>query len=102
MHTQADIVLAEDGRNATLHQGGKQVEVSILAAPEHTEFIVMDADRLPSSPGPTPGERGAQGYRKLAIRMKDVVNVQLAVALIPEGGQGVTHSQVSRLSTWRS
>jgi hypothetical protein len=102
MHTQADIVIAANGRAATLRQGGKQVEVCLLTAPEGAQFIVMDAERLASSPGPTPGELGAQGYRKLAIKMEGVTDIHLAVALTPEDGPVVTHSQVSRLSSWRS
>jgi hypothetical protein len=102
MHTQADITLAPDGHKAILQQKGKQVEVSLLAAPEQVNFIVMDAERLPSSPGPTPGERGAKGYRKLAVRMECVTDVQLAVSLVPEGGQFVDQGQVSGLSSWHS
>jgi hypothetical protein len=43
----------------------------------------MDAVRLPASPGPTPGERGAEGTRKLAIVMEDVTKIRLIVALVP-------------------
>ena len=102
MHTQADIELAEDGRAATLRQGGKQIEVSLLSAPEGVRLSVMEAARLPSSPGPTPGERGAKGYRKLAIHMEDVTDAYVAVALVPEGGPTVFPSQVTRLGSWRS
>lgn len=102
MHTQADVVIAADGCSATLQHGEKRMTVSLLAAPEAAKLTVMDAERLPTSPGPTPGERGAQGYRKLAITVKGMTEIHLAVALVPEGGPVVTHAHVSRLSSWRS
>ena len=100
LHTEADIAVAANGCAATLSQGGKQVQVSLLDAPDGAELIVMDAERLASSPGPTPGELGAQGYRKLAVKMEGVTDVSLAVALIPEGGQAVQNAHISPLSSW--
>jgi hypothetical protein len=100
MHTQADVILADDGRSATLRQGGKQVEVSLLDAPQGARLSVMDAERLPSSPESTPGERGAQGYRKLAVNMASITEARLAVAIVPEGGPRLSPSFLSPLSSW--
>lgn len=101
MHTQADVVVAIDGRSATLRQAGKQVEVSLLDAPESAKFTLMPAERLASSPGPTPQELGAEEYHKLAIKLEGVTAFRLAVALVPEGGTVVTPAQAS-LSSWGS
>ena len=101
MHTEAEVAVAADGCSATLRRGGEQVEAVLLNAPDGAELIAMAAERLPSSPGPTPGELGAKEYRKLAIKMEGVTDVRLAVALVPEGGQAV-EKPVSPLSSWSS
>jgi len=101
MHTQAEIAVAADGCSATLSQEGKQVEVTLLDAPDGAKLIAMDAERLPSSPGPTPGELGAEEYRKLAVKMEGVTDMRLAVALVPEGGQGVEKT-VASLTSWNN
>jgi hypothetical protein len=102
MHTQADVVVGGDGRSATLRQVGKQVEVSLLDAPEGAKFILMPAERLASSPGPTPEELGAKEYQKLAVKLEGVTAFRLAVALMPEGGTAITSAQVSTLRSWGS
>jgi len=100
MHTQAAVTVADDGRTARLRQGGKQVEVSLLDAPEGAKFVLMPAERLASSPAPTPGELGAEGYHKLAVKVTGVMDFRLAVALTPEGGSVVTPAHLSKLSSW--
>lgn len=100
MHTQADITVAPDGQTAMFSQNGKQMEIHMLEAPEESKFIVMSAERLPESPRPTPGERGANGYRKLAIRMVGVTDVSLAIALIPITGMAVQVPRFIPLSQW--
>ena len=99
MHTRAEVAVAADGLGATLSQEGRQIEVVLLDAPDGAKLVAMDADRLPSSPGPTPGELGAEGYHKLAIKVEKVMEARLAVALVPQGGKEVER-QVAPLSTW--
>jgi len=101
MHTQAEITVAPDGQTAIFSQNGKQMEVHMIEAPEESKFIVMPAERLPESPGPTPGERGANGYRKLAIRMVGVTDVRLAIALVPQSDPVVQVSRTIPLSEWK-
>ena len=101
MHTQAEITVAPDGQTAMFSQNGKQMEARMIDAPEGSKFVVMPAERLPESPGPTEGELGAEGYRKLAIRMVGVTDVSLAVALVPQGGQAVQVSRTRSLSEWK-
>jgi hypothetical protein len=100
LHTRADIVVAADGLAATLSQGGKQVRVSLLDAPIGAQLTAMDAVHLASSPGPTPGERGAEGYRKLAVKMGSVTSARLAVALVPQGSPEVQTLAIVPLDAW--
>jgi hypothetical protein len=102
MHTQADVVLADDGRSATLRRGGRQVSVSLLDAPDGAKLSVMAAERLPSSPESTPGERGAQGHSKLVVNLASITEARFAVAIIPEGGPRISRSDLSPLSAWSS
>jgi hypothetical protein len=99
LHTRAQIEVGSDGRTARLHQEGRLVSVHLLTGPEDAVLVEMAADHLPGSPGPTPGERGAEGCRKLAIRLQGVTEARLAVALVPEGAD-VPSWPVAPLSTW--
>lgn len=99
MHTQAEIAVAADGRSATLSQGGKEVEAILLAAPQEAKFAASDAERLATSPGPTAGEIGAQGYRKLAIQIEGATQLELAVALVPKGSS--VDRDTAALAAWK-
>jgi hypothetical protein len=100
LHTQADIAVAVDGARATLSQGGKAITVSLLDAPDGARLIEMAARHLPSSPGPTPGERGAEGYRKLVVKLENVTSARLAVALVPQGGPDARDWPLLPLCAW--
>lgn len=99
LHTRADIAVAEDGRSARLTQGGTAATVHIVEGPQGAALQEMEAERLPESPGATPGERGAEGCRKVAIRLGSVTQMRLAVALVPEGSD-VPTGPVPPLATW--
>lgn len=111
MHTQAKVAVADDGRSATLTQDGKTLTVKIAQGPAAARFTVMAAQPLPSSPHPqgqnpnngakltnAPAGLGrvrrgnipewgkpnaAKAYRKLAIHLSGVRNIELSVSLSP-------------------
>jgi hypothetical protein len=100
LHTKASIDIASDGTTATLRQNDRQVLVYMLDAPSGAKLVAMGAKHLASSPGPTAGERGAEGYRKLALKLENVTSLRLAIALDPEGEQDAQTWQITPLSTW--
>jgi len=79
MHTPATIVLAEDGRSATLRQGDAKLTARLLA-PAQARFEVRPAEPLPSSPNPA-GQARNERVRKLSIHLPQIEHVTLAVAL---------------------
>lgn len=100
MHTRAEIDVAPGGLAATLSQNCKHVQVFLLARSKGAKLVAMDAVHLASSPGPTAGERGAEGARKLAIVMEDVTELRLAIALVPRDGGDAPVWQIVPLSAW--
>ena len=62
-HTGAEVALTEDGRAATLSQGGVKLAVTLLQ-PAEAKFVVMDAKRLATSPHPA-GQDPNDGSKKL-------------------------------------
>jgi hypothetical protein len=86
MHTQAQITLSEDKREARLSQNGKILSVRIVD-PSDGKFRVMDARPLPGTPDPKQQQRN-QGIRKLAIRLDGVTKAKIGVELVapPAGG----------------
>ena len=101
LHTPAEVTLTREGRVATLSLAGKELEAQILS-PEPGRFTVMDAGPLSSSPAPK-GQNQNKGVRKLAIQMKGVTDLRLAVLLAPRlEGQAPAPSQpsVKPLSQW--
>jgi hypothetical protein len=87
MHTPATIRVGASGTVATLVQGRERLFARILA-PDDARFAVRETAPLPSSPQP---ERQGQNrdVRKLAIHLKDVSNVRLAVLFTPLRGTEV-------------
>lgn len=81
MHTQAQVKLSADGATATLTQGKKQLQARLLSPPG-AGFTVMEAQPLPTSPHPDRQAKN-EGIRKLAVQLKQVSNLRLAVLLTP-------------------
>jgi Heparinase II/III-like protein len=82
MHTGSEeIELEPDGAGAVLKQGRARLWVRILS-PRWASFEIMDARPLPTSPDPTVQGQN-EGVRKLGIRLDNVMNLQLAVLLVP-------------------
>lgn len=86
MHTGASIDIQADGKEAILTQNGKRLLVKII----HGEgtFTEMEAKPLPGTPDPLEGPNPPKlkdntGIKKLVVELKDVSNVDLAVALVP-------------------
>lgn len=77
-HTQADIIVAPDGKSAILSQNGKQLS-AVITSDQDARFTIMDAQKLPTSPEKHPLENSNSGIRKLAIHLENVQNVDLAV-----------------------
>ena len=95
MHTGATTRIAEDGRTATLEQGGKQLRAEILS-PENAKFQTMDAQPLPASPHPERQAKNA-GIRKLAIHLTGISDSRLAVLLVPQPAGSKETSQATRI-----
>ena len=98
MHTQADIAISDDGKTATLQQENKQIKAILLDTSDDFRFTVSNAERLSTSPDPTPGELGAKGYSRLAIKIEDPTEIHLTVALVPQGSTTIPDTQP--LSSW--
>jgi len=81
LHTMAKVEVAQDGRRATLSQGGKKMEV-VLVEPAKAQFELRAAEPLPASPKVDKQASNAK-IRKLAIHMQDVRDTALVVELIP-------------------
>ena len=81
LHTEAQPSVAEDGRTATLTHGKDRLVARILS-PENAKFTVMEASPLPTSPNPAKQAKNAK-VRKLAIQVKEVSAMRLAVLLTP-------------------
>ena len=93
-----------DGATATLTLDGRKLTARILS-PAGATFRVMPAEPLPTSPKlprqqvKGPGSHGdSGGVRKLAIELKDVRTVTLAVLFSPETGD--PPPTVEPLSKW--
>lgn len=81
LHTHAKVRLSADGRTATLQDGKAQL-VAQLVTPAGAKFQVMKAEPLPASAHP-PKQNTNSKYQKLAVALKDVQDLRLAVVLTP-------------------
>lgn len=79
MHTEANIDISADGKTAILSQQGKRLYVQILS--EQGTFLQMDAASLPTSP--VEAQQSNAGIRKLVIHLEDVLDVNVAVRMVP-------------------
>ncbi|CAG7627460.1 Ig-like domain-containing protein [Paenibacillus allorhizosphaerae] len=80
MHTQAQIDVLPDGKSAILSQAGKRVMVQLLGE-TGASFSVMNAEPLPTSPGPKQGVNNR--YKKLTIHLSGVETAVLSVRFVP-------------------
>ncbi|MBR5505743.1 MAG: discoidin domain-containing protein [Clostridia bacterium] len=99
--TDAEMVVADDGKSAMFYQGGKKMLVRILA-PNSAEFILKEAAPLPTSPDPEvqPSTYGT----KLAINMQCQGNTTIAVEFIPLAGNQAAPGDVTKvtpLDSWK-
>jgi hypothetical protein len=98
LHTEATVRLAEDGRSATLEQGGKQLQARLLSPPE-ARFEVRPAAPLATSPNPE-GQRPNRDVRKLTVHLPQVATVRLAVLLAPQDHSGEQPVEIQPLAKW--
>ena len=101
LHTPALIKVSDDGRTATLSQGSSRLLARILS-PAKAAFMTMDAQPLPTSPHPEKQAKNEK-VRKLAIHLKNVEELRLAVLLVPLREEEVAPArlpEVVRLADW--
>lgn len=100
MHTPATVQLNDEGRKATLTQGGEKFQ-AVLLSPDNVRFTVMDARPLPTSPDP-PGQNPNKGVRKLVVHLSNVSSAKLIVMLAPlgEGGRFPSPEVLKPLTSW--
>lgn len=99
LHTPAKVEPAADGRSAILSQNGARLEARILSPPQAT-FTVMDAAPLKVSPQPDK-QNANRGVRKLAVELKEVTKLKLAVLLTPQSaGETRIPSVEASLKDW--
>ena len=81
LHTKARIEVAADGRSATFAEGSKRLQV-VLREPSSARFEVRDAVALAGSPK-VDKQADNSKIRKLAIHLRDINDLTLAVDLMP-------------------
>lgn len=79
-HTTANILVANDGKSATLIQNGKYLRAYIVSG-EGATFSVMDAVPLPTSPE-VPDQMPTDGIRKLTIHLEETDDIDLCVVFV--------------------
>ena len=80
IHTKADIKIADDKSNAILTINGERLYVKLLT--KGLEFTIMETKPLSTSPQ-YEGQKSNDGYRKLAIHLKNVKQTDITVAMYP-------------------
>lgn len=78
-HTDAEIELTKNNRQAVLHKDGKSMEVN-LVKPLDAQFEVWPAEPLPESPNLSFEEKN-EGTRKLTIHFADTEAVDVEIAM---------------------
>lgn len=78
-HTEADIELTENNRQAILKQDGKSIVMS-LVKPLEAQFEVLPANPMPESPI-LPFQEKNDGTRKLSIHFTDTVGVDVEITI---------------------
>ncbi|MDG1290921.1 MAG: heparinase II/III family protein [Flavobacteriaceae bacterium] len=78
-HTEAEIELTENNRQAILKQDGKSIVVN-LVKPMEAQFEVLPAKPMPESPI-LPFQEKNEGTRKLSIHFTDTVDVDVEITV---------------------
>ncbi len=93
-HTDAEVIIADDGKSALMEKNGKKIYVRIAAGPTDAKFSLMAVEPLPLSPNPE-SQRGEYltaytGDKKLTIHVTNVQEMTLSVEFITlKDGEGV-------------
>ena len=82
-HTEAEIELTENNRQAILKQDGKSIVIS-LVKPMEAQFEVLPAKPMPESPI-LPFQEKNDGTRKLSIHFTDTVDVDVEITIKKSG-----------------
>lgn len=96
-HTEADIEISSDGREAVLTKNGKKLKAVINCSID-ASFGVMDAVPLPTSPV-IENQIPNNGIRKLTIHFKDVEYVDLAVSFYA-ADDNIKESELVPIENW--
>lgn len=97
MHTNAEIIIENNGKTARLKQDGKTLYAECIS-PKDAKFTVMDAVPLPSSPNPAENNPN-KGVRKLIISLTQVSNVTVSVAFSTKTDKSAP--TIKALSEWK-
>ncbi len=104
MHTAAKITIADNGRSATLEQGGKKVTARLLS-PADAKFTVTEAKSLPTSPPEPPAAKNPMlkpptdltNIRRLTARIEGQSELRVSVLLDTTDDAA---PQIRRLADW--
>ena len=98
-HTNADIEISEDARQATMTQNGKQLQFQLLAAPAFS-FTSMATVPLPNSPSPK--QSANEGVRKLVVYGKGIAHHTLGILVTPmvENAPSPSPPRLTPLAKW--
>ena len=95
----AAVTLADDGRTATLRQGGATLTARLLG-PDGARLEVRPAEPLPSSPQP-PKQARNEKVRKLTVHLPASREVRLAVVFSTKESQPIPETvPLKPLAAW--
>ncbi len=108
-HTDADVVIADDGKSALMEKNGKKIYVRLAAAPESARFSLMAVEPLPLSPNPD-SQKGEYltaytGDKKLTVHVTNIKEMTLSVEFIAlKDGEGIPTDLPSAMpmSAWKA
>lgn len=82
MQTTKDVVVADDGKSATLSSGKKHMKLILQSDCASAKFEVTAAAPLPVSPNPV-GQNANEGYYRIAVKSANVTSLNMRVIMIP-------------------
>jgi len=108
-HTNARVVIADDGKSALMEKNGEKMYVRLAAAPESARFSLMAIEPLPTSPNPA-SQQGEYlpeytGDKKLTVHVEGIKEMTLSVEFIPiRDGEGIpkTFAAAVPMAQWTS
>lgn len=100
MHTDADVSISEDKKEAMLSKNGKQVRVRVLE--DDVSLDVMDAVPLETSPV-SPNQNKNEGMRKLFVHSENTSKTTYTVVIDPitDDNRTFVAPNVEPLEQWR-